>query len=112
VGAGVIGLELGSVWRRLGAEVIVVEFLDHILSGMDGEVCRGFQRILERQGIAFKLSSKVVVVDSSRNRLKAKVEPAASADIVAASSAFFICIPSSSPWSRLPAFDNTSSLPS
>jgi dihydrolipoyl dehydrogenase len=77
VGAGVIGLELGSVWRRLGAEVIVVEFLDRILPGMDSEVCRQFQRMLERQGIAFKLSSKVAAVDTSGNRLKAKVEPAA-----------------------------------
>src|SRR5205085_12656793 len=58
VGAGVIGLELGSVWRRLGAEVIVVEFLDRILPGIDSEVCRQFQRILERQGMALKLSSK------------------------------------------------------
>jgi dihydrolipoamide dehydrogenase len=47
IGAGVIGLELGSVWRRLGAEVTVVEFLDRILPGMDGEVARSFQRILE-----------------------------------------------------------------
>src|SRR6266567_7526595 len=56
VGAGIIGLELGSVWRRLGSEVIVVEFLDRILPGMDAEVCRQFQRMLEKQGIAFKLS--------------------------------------------------------
>ena len=77
VGAGVIGLELGSVWRRLGAEVIVVEFLDRILPGMDSEVCRQFQRILERQGIAFKLSSKLAAVDSSGNRLKGRVERAA-----------------------------------
>jgi dihydrolipoamide dehydrogenase len=76
IGAGVIGLELGSVWRRLGAEVLVVEFLDRILPGMDNEVCRQFQRLLEKQGIAFKLSSKVVSVDTSGNRLKAKVEPA------------------------------------
>jgi dihydrolipoamide dehydrogenase len=53
VGAGVIGLELGSVWRRLGSEVIVVEFLDRILPGMDSEVCRQFQRILEKQGVTF-----------------------------------------------------------
>src|SRR6516162_4063140 len=79
VGAGVIGLELGSVWRRLGAEVIVVEFLDRILPGIDSEVCRQFQRILERQGMAFRLSSKVAAVDSSGNRLKAKVEPAGGA---------------------------------
>jgi dihydrolipoamide dehydrogenase len=77
VGAGVIGLELGSVWRRLGSEVIVVEFLDRILPGMDAEVCRAFQRILERQGIAFRLSSKVAAIDTSGNRLAAKVERAA-----------------------------------
>ncbi|HEY8333689.1 MAG TPA: dihydrolipoyl dehydrogenase [Tardiphaga sp.] len=77
VGAGVIGLELGSVWRRLGAEVTVVEFLDRILPGMDGEVAKSFQRILEKQGFAFKLSAKVTGVDSSGKRLKAQVEPAA-----------------------------------
>src|SRR4051812_3305327 len=59
VGAGVIGLELGSVWRRLGAEVTVVEFLARVLPGMDSEVCRQFQRILEKQGMSFKLGSKV-----------------------------------------------------
>src|SRR5258706_3086485 len=53
VGAGVIGLELGSVWRRLGSEGVVVEFLDRILPGMDSDVCRQVQRILEKQGIAF-----------------------------------------------------------
>ena len=72
VGAGVIGLELGSVWRRLGAEVTVVEFLDRILPGMDGEVARQFQRILEKQGFAFKLGAKVTGVDTSGNRLVAK----------------------------------------
>jgi dihydrolipoamide dehydrogenase len=77
VGAGVIGLELGSVWRRLGAEVIVVEFLDRVLPGMDGEVCRQFQRLLEKQGIKFHLSSKVTAVDGSGSKLKAQVEPAA-----------------------------------
>jgi dihydrolipoamide dehydrogenase len=77
VGAGVIGLELGSVWRRLGAEVEVVEFLDRILPGIDNEVARQFQRILEKQGISFKLSSKVTAIDSSGPRLKASVEPAA-----------------------------------
>ena len=77
VGAGVIGLELGSVWRRLGSEVIVVEFLDRILAGMDGEVGRAFQRLLEKQGIKFHLSSKVSAVDGSGERLKAQIEPAA-----------------------------------
>jgi dihydrolipoamide dehydrogenase len=77
VGAGVIGLELGSVWHRLGAEVVVVEFLDRILPGMDGEVAKQFQRILEKQGFAFKLGAKVTGIDTSGNRLAAKVEPAA-----------------------------------
>jgi dihydrolipoamide dehydrogenase len=77
VGAGVIGLELGSVWRRLGAEVIVVEFLDRVLPGMDGEVGRQFQRLLEKQGITFHLSSKVTAVDGAGARLKAQIEPAA-----------------------------------
>ncbi len=77
VGAGVIGLELGSVWRRLGSEVIVVEFLDRILAGMDGEVGRAFQRLLEKQGIKFHLSSKVSAVDGSGEQLKAQIEPAA-----------------------------------
>ncbi len=77
VGAGVIGLELGSVWRRLGAQVLVVEFLDRILPGMDLDVAKNFQRILQKQGIAFRLASKVAAIDSSAATLKASVEPAA-----------------------------------
>jgi dihydrolipoamide dehydrogenase len=77
VGAGVIGLELGSVWHRLGAEVVVVEFLDRILPGMDGEIAKQFQRILEKQGFAFKLGAKVTGVDTSGKTLKATIEPAA-----------------------------------
>jgi len=77
VGAGIIGLELGSVWRRLGADVTIVEFLDHILPGIDSEVARQFHRMLEKQGLTFKLSSKVNAVDTSGKVLKVKVEPAA-----------------------------------
>lgn len=77
VGAGVIGLELGSVWRRLGAEVVVVEFLDRILPGMDLDVAKQFQRILGKQGIAFHLSSKVTGVEKTEAGLKVTVEPAA-----------------------------------
>jgi dihydrolipoamide dehydrogenase len=77
VGAGIIGLELGSVWRRLGAQVTIVEFLDHILPGIDGEVARQFHRMLQKQGIGFKLSSKVTAIDTSGKILKVKVEPAA-----------------------------------
>ena len=77
VGAGIIGLELGSVWRRLGAEVLIVEFLDHILPGIDREVANQFHRMLQKQGLTFKLSSKVAAVDTSGKTLKVKVEPAA-----------------------------------
>jgi dihydrolipoamide dehydrogenase len=77
VGAGVIGLELGSVWRRLGSEVTVVEFLDRITPGMDGEIGKAFQRILSKQGFAFQLSTKVVGVEKAKTGLKVTVEPAA-----------------------------------
>jgi dihydrolipoamide dehydrogenase len=77
VGAGIIGVELGSVWRRLGAQVMIVEFLDHVLPGIDGEVARQFHRLMQKQGLAFKLSSKVTAVDASGKVLKVKVEPAA-----------------------------------
>src|SRR6266849_2855911 len=77
VGAGVIGLELGSVWHRLGAQVMVVEFLDRILPGNDAEVAKQFQRILEKQGFAFKLGAKVTGVDTSGKTLVAQIEPAA-----------------------------------
>ncbi|HWK87368.1 MAG TPA: dihydrolipoyl dehydrogenase [Xanthobacteraceae bacterium] len=77
VGAGVIGLELGSVWRRLGAEVEVVEFLDRILPGMDGEIAKQFQRILAKQGMTFRLASKVTGIDAKGKTLKVTVEPAA-----------------------------------
>ena len=77
IGAGVIGLELGSVWRRLGAKATVVEFLDRVLPGMDGEVSKVFQRILTKQGMTFRLSSKVTGVEKQKSGLKVKVEPAA-----------------------------------
>jgi len=76
VGGGIIGLELGSVWRRLGSEVQVVEFLDRITPGMDAEVSKQFMRILKKQGMNFTLGHKVTGVDSSGNRLKATIEPA------------------------------------
>jgi dihydrolipoamide dehydrogenase len=76
VGAGVIGLELGSVWRRLGSQVVVVEYLDRILPGIDDEVARQSQRILQKQGMTFALSSKVTAVDSSAPRLKVTIEHA------------------------------------
>ena len=77
VGAGVIGLELGSVWRRLGSDVTVVEFLDRVTPGLDGEVCKQFQRILSRQGMKFQLSTKVVGVENAGDGLRVTVEPAA-----------------------------------
>jgi dihydrolipoamide dehydrogenase len=77
VGGGVIGLELGSVWRRLGAEVVVVEYLDRIVPGMDGEVAKQFQRILQKQGMTFKLGSKVTGLRKDKSGCTVTVEPAA-----------------------------------
>ncbi|HEY4274247.1 MAG TPA: dihydrolipoyl dehydrogenase [Rhizomicrobium sp.] len=77
VGAGVIGLELGSVWKRLGSDVTVVEFLDRITPGMDLEVSKAFQRILTKQGMAFQLSTKVTGVEKKKGGgLAVTVEPA------------------------------------
>ena len=70
VGAGIIGLELGSVWRRLGAEVTVVEFLDRITPGVDAELAKQFQRVLQKQGIKFKLGTKVTGAVAQRRKLK------------------------------------------
>lgn len=80
VGGGVIGLELGSVWARLGAKVTVVEYLDKVLGAMDGEVSKQFQRLLEKQGIAFKLSAKVTGVEKSAKGAKVTFEPVKGGD--------------------------------
>jgi dihydrolipoyl dehydrogenase len=77
VGAGVIGLELGSVWRRLGSQVTVVEFLDRILPGIDGDVGRQMQKILTKQGMTFKLGHKVTGIDTDSGKCKVSIEPAA-----------------------------------
>lgn len=89
VGAGVIGLEIGSVWSRLGAKVTVVEYLDRILPGMDEEIAKQFSRILQKQGFEFILGSKVTKVETGKKGATVTVEPAAggeaktlSADIV------------------------------
>ncbi|HAT87713.1 dihydrolipoyl dehydrogenase [Cohaesibacter gelatinilyticus] len=74
VGAGVIGLELGSVWRRLGSEVTVVEFLDRILPGMDGETVKNAQRMFKKQGFKFKVGTKVTGVEKSDAGLKVAIE--------------------------------------
>ena len=81
IGAGVIGLEMGSVWRRLGAEVTVVEFLDFILPPMDGEVRENMQRILERQGLQFKLGAKVTGARATKKGVSLTVEAAMGGDI-------------------------------
>jgi len=75
IGAGVIGLELGSVWRRLGAEVTVVEFLDRILPGMDSELAKMAQRLLARQGLNFRLSTKVTGAKASAKGVTLTAEP-------------------------------------
>ena len=75
VGAGIIGLELGSVWRRLGSEVTVIEFLDRITPGVDDEVTKHFQRALQKQGLKFKLSSKVTKAESNDSGVTLTIEP-------------------------------------
>jgi dihydrolipoamide dehydrogenase len=80
IGAGVIGLELGSVWRRLGSEVTVVEYLDRVLPGTDGEVARQLQRILAKQGMAFKLGSKVTGVKKNGAAQTVTIEPSQGGD--------------------------------
>ncbi|MQX35792.1 dihydrolipoyl dehydrogenase [Roseospira navarrensis] len=77
IGAGVIGLELGSVWSRLGAKVTVVEYLDHVLPNMDAEVRKQTQRILKKQGLTFKLSTKVTAAKKTTKGVNLTVEPAA-----------------------------------
>lgn len=77
IGAGVIGLELGSVWRRLGAEVTVIEFLDRIMPGMDAEIAKQAQRIFKKQGFTFELSRKVTGIDKSDAGLSIRTEAAA-----------------------------------
>jgi len=77
IGAGVIGLELGSVWRRLGAEVEVVEFLDRTIPGADGEVATAFQRSLTKQGMKFRLSTKVTGAKAAKDGVVLTVEPVA-----------------------------------
>ena len=59
IGAGIIGLEMGTVWRRLGSDVEVIEYLPRILPGMDNEVAEKFMKILEKQGLNFKLGQAV-----------------------------------------------------
>ena len=77
IGGGYIGLELGSVWGRLGAKVTVIEFLDRIVPGMDGELGKQLQRILTRQGFAFRLGTKVTAAKASKSEVTLTLEPAA-----------------------------------
>ncbi len=77
IGGGVIGLELGSVWRRLGSEVVVIEYLDRILPGMDDEIAKNFLRIQQKQGVTFKLSCKVTAVAKGKKGATVTFEPVA-----------------------------------
>ena len=77
IGAGVIGLELGSVWRRLGAQVTVVEFLDKVGAGMDAEVATAFQRGLTKQGMTFRMGTKVTGATSVKDGVELTLEPSA-----------------------------------
>ena len=81
IGAGYIGLEMGSVWARLGAQVTVVEYLDRILPGMDGEIARQVQRILKKQGLDFHLGRKVTGARTTRTGVALTVEPAKGGDV-------------------------------
>jgi len=76
IGAGIIGLELGSVWKRLGAEVTVIEFLDRITPGMDADMAKNFQRVLKKQGIQFMLGKKVTAAKALKNSVKLTLAPA------------------------------------
>jgi dihydrolipoamide dehydrogenase len=76
IGAGIIGLELGSVWKRLGAEVTVIEFLDRITPGMDADMAKNFQRVLKKQGIKFMLGKKVTAAKALKNSVKLTLAPA------------------------------------
>ncbi|MFT5485731.1 MAG: dihydrolipoamide dehydrogenase [Paracoccaceae bacterium] len=80
VGGGYIGLEMGSVWRRLGSKVTVVEFLDAIVPNMDGEVGKAMHKTLEKQGMVFKLGTKVTGAKSTKSKVALTVEPAAGGD--------------------------------
>lgn len=80
IGGGVIGLELGSVWNRLGAEVTVIEFLDQILPGMDGEVRKTSQRMLKKQGLSFKMGTKVTAAKKTKTAVTLTMEPAKGGD--------------------------------
>jgi len=80
IGGGYIGLEMGSVWRRLGAKVTVVEFLDRITPGMDGEVSKNFQRILKKQGMDFRLKTKVTGAKATKDGVTLSVAPADGGD--------------------------------
>ncbi len=77
VGGGYIGLEMGSVWRRLGAKVTVVEFLDRIVPGMDGEIAKQFQRVLTKQGMTFRLGTKVTAAKKTKAGVTLTLEPVA-----------------------------------
>ena len=76
IGAGVIGLEIGSVWARLGSEVTVIEFLDHIMPGADGEIQKTAKKVFEKQGLNFKLGTKVTGIEKLKTKLKVSVEAA------------------------------------
>ena len=80
IGAGVIGLELGSVWSRLGSEVTVIEYLDRIMPGADNEIAKEAQRVFKKQGLDFRLGMKVTGVEKLKTKLKLSMEPAKGGD--------------------------------
>lgn len=80
IGAGAIGLEMGSVWQRLGSKVTVVEFLDRIVPGMDGEIAADFEKVLTKQGMEIRTATKVTGVEAMKSKAKVTIEPVAGGD--------------------------------
>src|SRR5690606_2979912 len=80
IGGGVIGLEMGTVWQRLGAKVTIIEFMDRVLPGMDLEVSKEMKNILTKKGMEFKLATKVTGADKKKNKVTLTLEPANGGD--------------------------------
>jgi len=106
IGAGVIGLEMGSVWRRLGAEVTVVEFLDRITPGMDSEVATSFMRTLKKQGMKFKLNTKVTKAEATGSGAALTVEPVKGGDAETIDADIILCSTGRVPFTEGLGLDN------
>ena len=106
VGGGVIGLELGSVWQRLGANVTVIEYLDTILGGMDQDISKQFRKILEKQGIVFKTGAKVTGIKKSKSGAEVSYEPAKGGDAATASADIVLVATGRKPYTQELGLEN------